>query len=240
RCLTRTGDGRVLPIPPLNGYTITNPALLARTSHGELEALFRGYGWSPWFVEGEDPASMHQRMAGTLEHCVLEIRRIQAEARRSGTAQRARWPMIVLRSPKGWTGPKQVDGHRGGGSWRAHQVPIADVRGNPERLRQLEEWLRSYRPEELFDASGRLVPALRELAPVGARRMSANPHANGGQLRRALRLPEYRDYAVRVAQPGRETAENTRPLGEMLRDVLRRNPDNFRVFGPDETTSNRL
>jgi xylulose-5-phosphate/fructose-6-phosphate phosphoketolase len=233
-------DGAVLPVLHLNGYKINNPTLLARISHEELEALFRGYGWTPYFVEGDDPASMHQRMAGTLEHCVLEIRRIQAEARRSGVARRARWPMIVLRSPKGWTGPKEVDGHKVEGSWRAHQVPIADVRGNPEHLRALEGWLRSYRPEELFDAQGRLVPELRALAPDGARRMSANPHANGGQLRRALRLPAWREYAIGVGQPGRDAAENTRPLGELLRDTLRRNPDNFRVFGPDETTSNRL
>jgi xylulose-5-phosphate/fructose-6-phosphate phosphoketolase len=233
-------DGAVLPILHLNGYKIDNPTLLARISHEELEALFRGYGWTPHFVEGEDPASMHQRMASVLEHCVLEVRRIQAEARRDGAARRARWPMIVLRTPKGWTGPKQVDGHKVEGSWRAHQVPIADVRGNPEHLRLLEEWLRSYRPEELFDAQGRLVPALRALAPRGPRRMSANPHANGGQLRRALRLPEFRAYALRVPEPGRELAENTTPLGAMLRDVLRRNPDSFRVFGPDETRSNRL
>ena len=233
-------DGAVLPILHLNGYKINNPTLLARISHEELEALFRGTGWTPFFVEGEDPAAMHQQMAGTLEHCVLEIRRIQAEARRSGVPKRARWPMIVLRSPKGWTGPKQVDGHKVEGHWRAHQVPISDVRGNPEHLRQLEEWLRSYRPEELFDIRGRLVPALRALAPVGARRMSANPHANGGLLRRALRMPELRAYAVPVPKPGREAAENTRPLGQLLRDVLRKNPDNFRVFGPDETTSNRL
>jgi len=233
-------DGAVLPILHLNGYKIDNPTLLARISHEELEALFRGYGWTPHFVEGDDPASMHQRMAGVLEHCVLEIRRIQAEARRDGAARRARWPMIVLRTPKGWTGPKQVDGHKVEGSWRAHQVPIADVRGNPEHLRLLEEWLRSYRPEELFDAQGRLVPALRALAPRGPRRMSANPHANGGQLRRALRLPEFRAYALPVPKPGRELAENTTPLGAMLRDVLRRNPDSFRVFGPDETRSNRL
>ncbi|HZO10206.1 MAG TPA: phosphoketolase family protein, partial [Myxococcota bacterium] len=220
-------DGAVLPILHLNGYKIDNPTLLARISHEELEALFRGYGWTPHFVEGDDPASMHQRMAGVLEHCVLEIRRIQAEARRDGAARRARWPMIVLRTPKGWTGPKQVDGHKVEGSWRAHQVPIADVRGNPEHLRLLEEWLRSYRPEELFDAQGRLVPALRALAPRGPRRMSANPHANGGQLRRALRLPEFRAYALRVPEPGRELAENTTPLGAMLRDVLRRNPDSF-------------
>jgi xylulose-5-phosphate/fructose-6-phosphate phosphoketolase len=233
-------DGAVLPILHLNGYKIHNPTLLARISHEELEALFRGYGWTPYFVEGDDPATMHQAMAGTLEHCVLEIRRVQQEARRSGKATRPRWPMIVLRSPKGWTGPKEVDGHKVEGTFRAHQVPLAGVRENPAHLKQLEAWLRSYRPEELFDEAGCLVPELRALAPTGTRRMSASPHANGGLLRRALRLPDFRDYAVPVQTPGAEAAENTRPLGELLRDVVRRNPDNFRVFGPDETASNRL
>ncbi len=233
-------DGAVLPILHLNGYKIHNPTLLARISHEELDALFRGYGWTPYFVEGDDPAAMHQAMAGTLEHCILEIRRVQQAARRSGTASRPRWPMIVLRSPKGWTGPKQVDGHKVEGTFRSHQVPLAGVRENPAHLMQLEAWLRSYRPEELFDEAGRLVPELRELAPTGTRRMSANPHANGGLIRRALRVPDFRDYAVPVQKPGAEAAENTRPLGELLRDVVRRNPDNFRVFGPDETASNRL
>jgi len=233
-------DGAVLPILMLNGYKIHNPTVLARISHEELEALFRGYGWTPCFVEGEDPALMHQAMAATLEHCVLEIRRIQAEARRTGVPARPRWPMIVLRTPKGWTGPKQVDGHKVEGYWRSHQVPMGQVRENPAHLAQLEQWLRSYRPEELFDETGRLVPELRELAPTGTRRMSANPHANGGVLRRALRMPDFRDYAVAVPKPGQEGFENTRPLGQLLRDVLARNPDNFRVFGPDETASNRL
>jgi xylulose-5-phosphate/fructose-6-phosphate phosphoketolase len=233
-------DGAVLPILHLNGYKIHNPTLLARISHEELDQLLRGYGWTPHFVEGDDPEKMHQAMAGTLERCVLEIRRLQEQARANGEVQRPRWPLIVLRSPKGWTGPKQVDGHKVEGFWRSHQVPLAAVRENPAHLKLLEEWLRSYRPDELFDAAGRLVPELRALAPEGRRRMSANPHANGGLLRKPLRLPDFRDYAVGVEEPGRVRAENTRPLGRLLRDVLERNPRNFRVFGPDETKSNRL
>jgi len=233
-------DGAVLPVLHLNGYKINNPTILARISHEELEALFRGYGWTPHFVEGDDPAVMHQLMAATMERCVEDIRRIQAEARRTGKPERARWPMIVLRSPKGWTGPKKVGGKTVEGYWRAHQVPMADVRDNPENLKLLDKWLKSYRPQELFDANGRLIPELKALAPQGRRRMSANPHANGGQLRRALRLPDFRDYAVPVKKPGASEAENTRKLGEFLRDILTLNPDNFRVFGPDETTSNKL
>ena len=233
-------DGAVLPILHLNGYKINNPTILARISHEELDALFRGYGWTPHFVEGDDPERMHQLMAATMETCVQEIRRIQSAARRSGKAARARWPMIVLRTPKGWTGPKKVGGKTVEGYWRAHQVPLADVRDNPENLKLLEKWLKSYRPQELFDANGRLVEELRALAPKGRRRMSANPHANGGQLRRALRLPDFRDYAVPVKKPGTSEVENTRRLGEFLRDILKLNPDNFRVFGPDETTSNKL
>jgi xylulose-5-phosphate/fructose-6-phosphate phosphoketolase len=233
-------DGAVLPILNLNGYKINNPTLLARVSHEELENLFQGYGWTPYFVEGEDVDLMHQEMAGTLEDCVLEILRIQQEARASGKASRARWPMIVLRSPKGWTGPKDVDGHKVEGSWRAHQVPLAGVRENPAHLKLLEDWMRSYRPEELFDQSGRLIPELRALPPSGARRMSANPHANGGLLRTALHLPDFRDYAIPVEKPGQTAAENTRPLGRFLRDVMRLNPKTFRVFGPDENSSNRL
>jgi xylulose-5-phosphate/fructose-6-phosphate phosphoketolase len=233
-------DGAVLPVLHLNGYKINNPTILARISHEELDALFRGYGWTPHFVEGDDPATMHALMAQVMEECVLDIRRIQSEARRTGAARRPRWPMIVLRSPKGWTGPKQVGGKAVEGYWRAHQVPLADVRENPDSLRQLEAWLRSYRPDELFDDTGCLVERLRSLAPAGDRRMSANPHANGGRLRRALRLPDFRDYAVPVESPGAGGHENTRPLGEFLRDILKSNPDNFRVFGPDETTSNKL
>ena len=233
-------DGAVLPILNLNGYKIDNPTVLARIPHDELKSLFEGYGWSPRFVEGDDPMSVHQTMAVTLENCVLEIREIQRRARESGEPFRPHWPMIVLRTPKGWTGPKEVDGHKVEGYWRAHQVPLAGVKENPEHLRQLEEWLRSYRPEALFNERGRLIPELRALAPTGTRRMSANPHANGGLLRRALRLPDFRDYATEVAGPGETRVGNTRPLGEFLRDILRRNPDNFRIFGPDETRSNRL
>ncbi|HET6181838.1 MAG TPA: phosphoketolase family protein [Candidatus Sulfotelmatobacter sp.] len=233
-------DGAVLPILNLNGYKINNPTLLARISHEELDQLFRGYGWTPHFVEGDDPELMHQEMAGTLEECVLEIRRIQQEARTSGRATRAHWPMIVLRSPKGWTGPKQVDGHKVEGFWRSHQVPLAGVRENPTHLKLLEDWLRSYHPEDLFDRSGRLIPELKALAPTGARRMSANPHANGGSLRRNLRLPNFREYAVTVDKPGQIAAENTRPLGQFLRDIMRQNPQTFRVFCPDENSSNRL
>lgn len=233
-------DGAVLPILQLNGYKINNPTILARISHAELENLFKGYGWTPYFVEGDEPMSMHQKMASTLETCVLEIRRIQQEARSNGRAARARWPMIVLRSPKGWSGPKEVDGHKVEGSWRAHQVPLAGVHENPAHLRQLEAWLRSYKPEELFDEQGRLVPELKTLSPKGARRMSANPHANGGLLRRPLCLPDFRTYGVNVDKPGQVWAENTRPLGRFLRDVMRENMENFRVFGPDETASNKL
>jgi xylulose-5-phosphate/fructose-6-phosphate phosphoketolase len=233
-------DGAVLPILHLNGYKINNPTVLARISHEELEALFTGYGWTPYFVEGDDPARMHQKMAATLEDCVLEIRRIQDEARASGEPRRARWPMIVLRTPKGWTGPKEVDGHKVEGFWRAHQVPLAGMHENPAHLKQLENWLRSYRPEELFDESGHLAPELKALAPKGTRRMSANPHANGGLLRKPLRIPAFQDYAVTVDKPGQATAENTRPLGRFLRDITRQNMTNFRVFGPDETASNKL
>jgi xylulose-5-phosphate/fructose-6-phosphate phosphoketolase len=233
-------DGAVLPVLHLNGYKINNPTLLSRISHEELDHLFRGYGWTPHFVEGHDPALMHQQMAATLEDCVLEIRRIQQEARRSGQASRARWPMIVLRSPKGWTGPKTVDGHQVEGYWRSHQVPLSGMHNNAAHMKQLEEWMRSYRPDELFDATGRLIPELKALAPRGARRMSANPHANGGTLRKPLRMPDFRRYAVKVDKPGQVAAENTRPLGQFLRDIMRENMKSFRVFGPDENTSNRL
>jgi xylulose-5-phosphate/fructose-6-phosphate phosphoketolase len=233
-------DGAVLPVLHLNGYKINNPTLLSRISHEELEALFRGYGWTPHFVEGHDPVLMHQQMAATLEECVLEIRRLQQEARASGKATRPRWPMIVLRSPKGWTGPSEVDGHKVEGFWRSHQVPLSGMHGNPAHLKQLEDWMRSYRPEELFDAAGRLIPELRELAPKGARRMGASPHANGGLLRKPLRMPDFRSYGIKVEKPGQIMAENTRPLGQFLRDIMRSNMTNFRVFGPDENTSNRL
>src|SRR5262245_11956715 len=233
-------DGAVLPILHLNGYKINNPTLLSRISHEELDALFRGYGWTPHFVEGSEPMDMHQKMAATLEDCVLEIRRIQKEARASGKPSRPRWPMIVLRSPKGWTGPKEVDGHKVEGFWRAHQVPLSGLHENPKHMKQLESWLRSYKPDELFDKSGKLLPELKELAPKGARRMSANPTANGGLVRQSLRMPAFRDYALDVKQPAQISAENTRPLGKFLRDIMRDNMTNFRVFGPDENTSNKL
>jgi xylulose-5-phosphate/fructose-6-phosphate phosphoketolase len=235
-------DGAVLPVLHLNGYKINNPTILSRITHEELEDLFKGYGWAPRFVEGDDPLTMHQKMAATMEECVLDIRRIQSEARQSanGHVVRPRWPMIVLRSPKGWTGPKEVDGHKVEGFWRSHQVPLAGVHDNPAHLAQLEEWLRSYHPDELFDERGRLVTELRALSPKGARRMGANPHANGGLIRKALRLPDFRDYAIRLEKPGQVTAENTRPLGQFLRDTMRRNMTNFRVFSPDENASNRL
>ncbi len=233
-------DGVVLPILNLNGYKIANPTILARISHAELEALFRGYGYTPYFVEGSDPATMHQAMAATLDTAIREIRSAQRRARESGTAERPRWPMIVLRAPKGWTGPAEIKGKKVEGSWRSHQVPFSDVRGNPSNLRLLEDWMRSYRPAELFDAGGAPAAELRSLAPRGTRRMSANPHANGGLLRKDLKLPDFRDYAVAVPEAGRVLAENTRPLGEFLRDVMRENMNTFRVFGPDETASNRL
>jgi xylulose-5-phosphate/fructose-6-phosphate phosphoketolase len=233
-------DGAVLPILHLNGYKINNPTLLARISHQELEELLRGYGWTPYFVEGSDPESMHQSMAATMEHCINEIRDCQQEARTSGVPKRPRWPMIVLRTPKGWTAPVELGGHRLEGFWRAHQVPMADVKKSPERLKTLEKWMRSHKPEELFDTDGRLIPELRELAPSGIRRMSANPHANGGLVRRSLAMPDFREYAQKVDKPGQIEAENVRPLGAFLRDVMRLNMNRFRVFGPDENTSNKL
>jgi xylulose-5-phosphate/fructose-6-phosphate phosphoketolase len=234
-------DGAVLPVLHLNGYKIANPTILARIPHEELEFLFRGYGYAPYFVEGSDPASMHQAMAATLEHCIREIRRIQQEARRSiSEVKRPHWPMVILRSPKGWTGPKEVDGHKVEGFWRAHQVPMAEMHEKPSHLALLDEWLRSYRPQELFDEAGRLQPELRELAPKGERRMGANPHANGGLLRRGLKLPDFRDYAVKVEKPGTIEVGPTQILGQFLRDVARENPTNFRVFCPDENASNRL
>jgi xylulose-5-phosphate/fructose-6-phosphate phosphoketolase len=233
-------DGAVLPVLHLNGYKIANPTVLARIPEHELLALLEGYGWLPLVVSGSDPDAVHQALAGALDHALETIAAIQAAARGGEAARRARWPMIVLRTPKGWTGPKVVDGLPVEGTWRAHQIPVADPRGNPEHLRILEEWMRSYRPEELFDAEGRLVRELAELPPEGARRMSANPHANGGELLRDLALPDFRDYAVEVSTPGTQSSEPTRVLGSFLRDVIVRNPANFRLFGPDETESNRL
>ncbi|MCE5230056.1 phosphoketolase family protein [bacterium] len=233
-------DGAVLPVLNLNGYKINNPTILARISHEELENLFQGYGWAPVFVEGSDPDEMHQKMAGAMEDCVLEIRRIQDQVRAGGKPIRARWPMIILRSPKGWSGPAKVDGHHVEGYWRSHQVPLAGVRENPEHLKILDKWLRGYKPDELFDDNGTLFPELKALAPKGARRMGANPHANGGILRRTLRMPDFRDYAIKVDGPARISAENTRPLGQFLRDVMAKNMEIFRVFSPDENASNRL
>jgi xylulose-5-phosphate/fructose-6-phosphate phosphoketolase len=234
-------DGAVLPILHLNGYKIANPTVLARIPHEELDALLRGYGYAPHFVEGDDPKLMHELMAATLETVLNDIRRIQEDARSSGFARRPVWPMIVMRTPKGWTCPKEVDGKRVEGFWRAHQVPIDGVRDNPGHIRLLEAWMKSYRPEELFDETGRLRPELAQLPPSGNRRMSANPHTNGGVLMRELRLPDFRDYAVKVPSPGAATAEATRVMGTYLRDVMKLNlaSRNFRVFSPDELNSNR-
>jgi xylulose-5-phosphate/fructose-6-phosphate phosphoketolase len=233
-------DGAVLPILHLNGYKIANPTILARIPSEELDHLFRGYGWMPRVVEGDDPAVMHEQMAAAVEACVQDIRAIQDAARRTQTPDRPRWPMIILRSPKGWTGPKVVDGHRVEGSWRAHQVPVLDVQANPDHLRIVEDWLRSYRPDELFDAHGTLIPELRELPPSGTRRMSANPRANGGVLRQPLIMPDFRAYGVAVDRPGTQRVSPTETLGPLLRDVMRRNMKDFRMFSPDENASNRL
>ena len=237
-------DGAVLPILHLNGYKIANPTVLSRISEEELSALMYGYGYDPYFVEGDDPVQVHQAMAQTLDTMVLKIREIQLAARRpgpSGPPERPLWPMLILRTPKGWTGPKFVDGHRVEGTWRAHQVPLADFQ-QPIHLRQLEEWLESYRPGELFDANGTLLPEIAALAPTGHRRMSANPHANGGLQLRPLDLPRFSDYAVKFEVPGSLRAEATRVMGSFLRDVMKNSlgASNFRLFGPDETASNRL
>jgi xylulose-5-phosphate/fructose-6-phosphate phosphoketolase len=235
-------DGAVLPILHLNGYKIANPAVLARIPRAELESLLIGYGYKPYFVEGDDPAPMHQQMAATVDAVIEEIRTIQREARTNGVTSRPRWPMIVLKTPKGWTGPKEVDGKKTEDFWRSHQVPFADTADNPKHLKLLEQWLKGYRPEELFDADGAPAPDIRALAPRGPRRMGANPHANGGLLLKDLRLPDFRDYAVDVPRPGAALGEATRVMGRFLRDVMRLNQEarNFRVVGPDETASNRL
>jgi xylulose-5-phosphate/fructose-6-phosphate phosphoketolase len=236
-------DGAVLPILHLNGYKIANPTVLGRMSDDEVRHLFEGYGYEPLFVEGDDPKAMHRLMADALDVALASIRSIQHAARQPEAAvQRPKWPMIVLRSPKGWTGPKEVDGLKVEGFWRAHQVPIANPRGNPEHLALLESWMKSYEPDRLFDGKGRLLPELQALAPQGTRRMGANPHANGGLLKRELKLPDYHAYAVDVPSPGAVVAEATRELGKFLRDVIKLNADarNFRIMGPDETTSNRL
>ncbi|WZO99286.1 phosphoketolase family protein [Isosphaeraceae bacterium EP7] len=235
-------DGVVLPILHLNGYKIANPAVLARIGRDELEMLMRGYGYTPYFVEGDEPEAMHRLMAETLDTVFAEIEAIQAAAREGGVSDRPRWPMIVLKTPKGWTGPKVVDGLPVEGTYRSHQVPLSNPRAHPEHLTMLETWMRSYRPEELFDEAGTLRPELAALAPAGDLRMGANPHANGGLLLHDLHLPDFRDFGIDVPQPGGVTGEDTRTLGEFLRDVIwrNRNERNFRIFGPDETASNRL
>ena len=234
-------DGAVLPILHLNGYKIAGPTVLARIPRDELEALFRGYGYTPYFVEGDDPEQMHQLMAATLDTVVAEIQRIQHDARVNGFSVRPRWPMIILRSPKGWTGPESVDGKPIEGTFRAHQVPVAELATKPKHLKILEQWMKSYRPEELFDDQGRLIAELAELVPTGERRMGANPHANGGMLLRDLKMPDFRDYAVKVPKPGEVVAEATRAQGAFMRDVMKLNAEarNFRIFSPDETASNR-
>jgi xylulose-5-phosphate/fructose-6-phosphate phosphoketolase len=235
-------DGAVLPILHLNGYKIANPTVLARLDHAELESLFIGYGYKPYFVEGAEPEMMHQAMAATLDTIIAEIKAIQHGARRNGDTLRPRWPMIILRTPKGWTGPKEVDGQQTEGTWRSHQVPLAELAAKPQHIQLLEQWMRSYKPHELFDDTGALNAELCELAPRGERRMGSNPHANGGRLLKDLEMPDFREYAVAVQQPGQIDAEATRVMGKLLRDVMRLNMErkNFRVVGPDETASNRL
>ncbi|MEA5592787.1 phosphoketolase family protein [Rivularia sp. UHCC 0363] len=235
-------DGAVLPILHLNGYKIANPTLLARISHKELQKLFEGYGYKPYFVEGSDPEAMHQLMAATMDTALHEIREIQEDARQNGFKARPQWPMIILRSPKGWTGPKEVDGKKTEDYWRSHQVPLSNMAAEPAHVQLLEDWMKSYHPEELFDQNGKLIAELAELAPTGKRRMGDNPHANGGVLLRDLKMPDFRNYAVEVNEPGKVIAEATRVMGKLLRDVMKLNLDsrNFRLFGPDETASNRL
>jgi len=238
--LNPIGDGAVLPVLHLNGYKIANPTLLARIPREELASLMRGYGWEPLFVEGSEPMVMHQAMAAAMDEAVGRIQHIRAEARSSGEAVRPAWPMIVLRSPKGWTGPKALGDKKIENFWRAHQVPLAAPQSDPAQLQMLEDWMKSYRPEELFDANGTLISELQVLSPEGPRRMGSNPHANGGLLRHKLHLPPIETYAVAIEAPGQIEAENTYPLGELLRDAIGLNPDSLRVFGPDETASNRL
>lgn len=240
--LNPAADGVVLPILHLNGYKIANPTVLARIPHEELKSLFMGYGYKPFFVEGSDPMKMHQLMAETLDTAMAQIQAIQHDARKNKTPKRPQWPMIVLRTPKGWTGPKEVDGKKAEGYWRSHQVPFSDLATNKAHVKLLESWMKSYKPEELFDKTGKFKPELAELSPKGTRRMGDNPHANGGLLLKGLKLPNFRDYAVDVPKPGAVVAEATRVMGQFLRDVMRLNLNqkNFRVFGPDETASNRL
>jgi xylulose-5-phosphate/fructose-6-phosphate phosphoketolase len=233
-------DGVVLPILHLNGYKINNPTILARISHQELEDLFQGYGYIPYFVEGDNYEIMHQSMAETLDRCIQKIHKFQSSARDDSDITRPLYPMIVLRSPKGWTGPKELDGHKLEGSWRSHQVPLKEVKNKPEQLQMLSDWLQSYHPTELFDVHGKLRDEFRSIAPQGAKRMGSNPHANGGLLRKTLHLPDFRQYAVAVTTPGMVAISNTYPLGVFLRDIMQANPHNFRLFGPDETASNQL
>ena len=234
-------DGAVLPILHLNGYKIANPSVLARISHEELDHLFRGYGYIPHFVEGHEPEKMHQLMAATLDQTVAEIKQIQADVRKDGFQKRPRWPMIVLRTPKGWTCPKEIDGKRTEDYWRSHQVPMGEMHENPEHVKLLEAWMKSYRPQELFNKNNRLKAELAELAPKGERRMSANPHTNGGVLLKDLRLPDFRDYAIEVPSPGAVNGESTRVMGKFLKDVMKLNMEcrNFRLFSPDENNSSR-
>lgn len=233
-------DGAVLPVLHLNGYKINNPTVLARISHKELENLFLGYGWQPYFVEGDDVDTMHQAMAATLEHCVLEIRKYQKQARDSGKPFRPRWPMIVLRTPKGWTAPRKVNGHYLGGFWRAHQVPITGTTTNPADLKTLEEWMRGYEPERLFGEEGHISAELKALCPTGNRRMSANPVANGGTISKPLNMPDFRDYAIKVPKAGATVDASMSNFATFLRDIIKNNPTNFRLMGPDETESNKL
>ena len=233
-------DGAVLPVLHLNGYKINNPSILSRISHRELQALFEGYGYEPHFVEGSDPESMHQAMAATLDHCIAKIHTIQQEARSSGVATRPIWPMIVMRTPKGWTGPAEVDGHKVEGFWRSHQVPMGGMQSNPEHVHLLEAWMKRYKPEELFDENGTLLPEIKAIAPTGDKRLGSTPYANGGLLMHELKMPDFRQYGLRVEKPGTLEAGNTAPLGTFLRDVMKNNLNNFRVFGPDENTSNKL
>ncbi len=235
-------DGAVIPILHLNGYKIANPTILARVSREELQSLLVGYGYKPYYVEGSEPEAMHQLMAATLDTIIAEIKDIQEEARSRGLSKRPQWPAIVLKTPKGWTGPKEVDGQKTEDYWRSHQVPLGELAHKPEHLKILEKWMRSYKPEELFDEKGKLRPELAELPPQGQRRISANPHANGGLLLRDLKLPNFQDYKVDVSEPGKTVAEATKVMGKFLRDVVKLNQEsrNFRIFGPDETKSNRL
>jgi xylulose-5-phosphate/fructose-6-phosphate phosphoketolase len=233
-------DGAVLPVLHLNGYKINNPTILSRISHRELKALLEGYGYEPYFVEGDDPESMHQAMAATLDCCIAKINEIQQEARSSGIPKRPIWPAIVLRSPKGWTGPTEVDGRKVEGFWRSHQVPMGGMHENPAHLQQLEAWMRSYKPEELFDENGTLLAEIKTIVPTGDKRLGSTPHANGGLLLHELNLPDFRQYGIQLEKPGFVEAENTKPLGVFLRDVMKNNMTNFRLFGPDENTSNKL